>query len=109
MLCPMQELIHLPRSSWEFTAVSVSIRTLLLLATAAVAIVIPFFAYVMAFIGAFMSMSISIILPCVFYVKLCSKDLAWWHKVLAAAVALLGVTAGTTATVASVRSILNKY
>ncbi|XVF70066.1 hypothetical protein PTKIN_Ptkin11bG0131600 [Pterospermum kingtungense] len=49
---------------------SIIIRTLLVISTAIVAITIPFFDYVMAFIGSFLVVTMSIILPCLCYLKI---------------------------------------
>ncbi|KAF6258591.1 transmembrane amino acid transporter protein-domain-containing protein [Scenedesmus sp. NREL 46B-D3] len=70
----MEELVSVKHDSWRFTAASVALRTALLAVCAGVAIVVPFFSLVMSFIGAFMSMSISIVLPCIFYLVVCAKD-----------------------------------
>lgn len=49
---------------------SIIIRTLLLVTTLIVAMSIPFFAYVMAFIGAFSGVTTSILIPCMCYLKI---------------------------------------
>lgn len=45
-------------------------RTILVITTVFVALAIPFFGYVMAFIGAFFSTSVSMLFPCIFYSKI---------------------------------------
>lgn len=50
--------------------ISILIRTTIVVSTAIVACLVPFFGYVMAFTGAFLSVTISILLPCVFYLKI---------------------------------------
>ncbi|XP_062111606.1 amino acid transporter AVT1J-like [Humulus lupulus] len=50
--------------------ISILIRTLIVLTTMLVALLVPFFGYVMAFIGAFLSVTVSMMLPCLFYLKI---------------------------------------
>ncbi|XP_043703734.1 amino acid transporter AVT1I-like [Telopea speciosissima] len=50
--------------------ISILIRTVLLISTVVVALSIPFFGYLMAFIGAFLSVMVSILLPCTCYLKI---------------------------------------
>jgi vesicular inhibitory amino acid transporter len=105
----LQELIVIPHNSWQFGVASLCLRTGLLAVCVLVAIVVPFFAFVMSFIGAFMSMSISIVLPCLFYCKICQQKLKWPQYAAAGAVAAFGVVAGTVATYQAVTSIWGKY
>ncbi|KAK3042405.1 hypothetical protein RJ639_002451 [Escallonia herrerae] len=51
-------------------SLSFLIRTVLVISTVFVALIIPFFGYVMAFIGAFLSISVSVLLPCLCYLKI---------------------------------------
>ena len=97
------------RGSWKFTAASLSLRTALLAVVVCVAIAVPFFSAVMSFIGAFMSMSISIVLPCIFYMKVCEKDLSRADKGLAIVIAIFGTVAGVTATYNAVTGIAGRY
>ncbi|XP_033516409.1 amino acid transporter AVT1I-like [Nicotiana tomentosiformis] len=46
------------------------IRTVLVISTVVVALVVPFFEYVMTFIGAFTGISLSILFPCICYLKI---------------------------------------
>lgn len=50
--------------------VSFLVRTIIVISTVVVALTIPFFGYVMAFIGAFLSVTVSILLPCLCYIKI---------------------------------------
>ncbi|XP_050205082.1 amino acid transporter AVT1I-like [Mercurialis annua] len=49
---------------------SILLRTSIMITTLVVASTIPFFAYVMAFIGAFLSVTVSMLLPCLCYLKI---------------------------------------
>ncbi|OIT21820.1 PREDICTED: vacuolar amino acid transporter 1-like [Nicotiana attenuata] len=46
------------------------IRTVLVISTVIVALAVPFFGYVMTFIGAFLGVSVSILFPCLCYLKI---------------------------------------
>ncbi|CAI9096598.1 OLC1v1032783C1 [Oldenlandia corymbosa var. corymbosa] len=50
--------------------ISILIRTALVISTVVVALTIPYFGYVMAFIGAFLSISVSVLFPCLCYLKI---------------------------------------
>ncbi|XP_023731288.1 amino acid transporter AVT1I [Lactuca sativa] len=54
----------------ESKMMSCLIRTCLVVSTAFVALLVPFFGYVMAFIGAFLGISMSILFPCLCYWKI---------------------------------------
>ncbi|KAF8064553.1 AVT1D [Scenedesmus sp. PABB004] len=84
------ELLSLRRDSWAFAAVSACLRTALLAFSAAVAVSVPFFAAVSSLIGGFMSMAISIVLPCVFTLRICGPALSRAEAALAAAIACFG-------------------
>lgn len=45
-------------------------RMILLISTVIVALTLPFFEYLMSLVGAFLNMTISILLPCFFYLKI---------------------------------------
>ncbi|CAL9194371.1 amino acid transporter AVT1I-like [Musa acuminata AAA Group] len=49
---------------------SLLIRTLLLCGTVVIALAIPFFAYLMAFVGSFLSVVVSVLFPCLCYLKI---------------------------------------
>ena len=46
------------------------VRTAIMISTLVVALTIPFFGFVMAFIGAFLSVTVSMLLPCLCYLKI---------------------------------------
>lgn len=105
----LEELVQSPTGSRRFLAASVGIRTALLGGTVLVALAVPFFAYVMSFIGAFLSMTLSIVLPCVFYLHMCRDRLTPRDLAACATVVVLGTVAGACATYTSVRAILDAY
>ncbi|KAJ9548954.1 hypothetical protein OSB04_021497 [Centaurea solstitialis] len=54
----------------ESRVMSCLIRTCLVISTVFVALMVPFFGYVMAFIGASLSITVSILFPCLCYLKI---------------------------------------
>ncbi|KAF2298849.1 hypothetical protein GH714_028307 [Hevea brasiliensis] len=51
-------------------SLSILVRTLVVISTLVVALTIPFFDYVMAFIGAFLSVNVSLLFPCLCYLRI---------------------------------------
>ncbi|KAK1359546.1 Vacuolar amino acid transporter 1 [Heracleum sosnowskyi] len=58
------------RSYCKKRSISVFIRTALLISTVAVALTVPFFGLLMSLVGAFLSVTASILLPCLCYLKI---------------------------------------
>ncbi|GMY13662.1 amino acid transporter AVT1I-like isoform X2 [Fagus crenata] len=73
------------------------ISTSLVISTVIVALVVPFFAYLMSLVGAFLSVTASIILPCLCYLKI---SVIW-------GIVLMGVVIGIIGTYISVIEILD--
>ncbi|PON58312.1 Amino acid transporter [Parasponia andersonii] len=70
IISPIAAAIEDKYSIQNNRAISFIIRTLIVLSTLIVALLVPFFGYVMAFIGAFLSVTVSMLLPCLFYLKI---------------------------------------
>ncbi|KAK9276633.1 hypothetical protein L1049_006169 [Liquidambar formosana] len=51
-------------------SISFLIRTILVISTVVVALTVPFFGYLMAFTGAFLSVAVSMLFPCLCYLKI---------------------------------------
>ncbi|GMH22722.1 hypothetical protein Nepgr_024565 [Nepenthes gracilis] len=87
--------------------ISLVIRTALVLSTLVVALTIPFFDSVMAFIGSFFGVVVAILFPCLCYLKLNGP----WRRlglelIILALVLLVGSLIGTVGTYNSVRRII---
>eukprot|EP00741_Cyanophora_paradoxa_P011172 tig00020554_g10792.t1 len=65
------------KSPFGNRAFSICIRSLLVFSSLIVAMVIPFFAYVLSFIGAFMTMAVSAVFPALCYMRLYKGKLGW--------------------------------
>ncbi|GJP67831.1 hypothetical protein CLOP_g24597 [Closterium sp. NIES-67] len=65
--------------SWQHIASATALRTALVAGAVTVALSVPFFGLVMAFIGSFLSLSISVMLPCACYLQLMGgpQKLGW--------------------------------
>ncbi|XP_073296161.1 amino acid transporter AVT1I-like isoform X2 [Primulina huaijiensis] len=70
MLKPVISALENHLTSSPSRGLSVLIRTGLVLSTIMVAVAIPFFGYLMSLVGAFLSVTASIILPCVCFLKI---------------------------------------
>lgn len=100
----LEETRMLQDSRW----MSLMIRTVLVISTVIVALIIPFFGYVMAFIGAFLSVSASFLFPCLCYLKInkASRNLGV-ELMFIFVVIILGSFVAVIGTVMSVRDIIN--
>ncbi|GBF97064.1 hypothetical protein Rsub_09537 [Raphidocelis subcapitata] len=92
----LEELLPLRAPGRAFDLASAGLRTGLLATAVALALGCPFFGVVMSLIGAVFSMSISIVLPCVFYHRLCAPGPG--GTAVCAAIAVFGVFAGAWST-----------
>ncbi|XAR55990.1 hypothetical protein NMG60_11036260 [Bertholletia excelsa] len=87
-------------------SISILLRTAILISTMIVALVLPYFGYVMAFTGSFLSIS-SILLPCLCYLKIFK---AYQHLgpelVLIGVILVVGLIVAITGTYTSVKDIV---
>ncbi|XP_072972796.1 amino acid transporter AVT1I-like isoform X1 [Typha angustifolia] len=89
---------------------TLSVRTLLLLSTVVIALVIPFFGQLMAFIGSLLSITVSVLLPCICYIKIFKKpQIPKVERVLIWVIVVLGCLIAITGTYSSVRQIVDKF
>lgn len=87
--------------------ISLLIRTILVVSSVMIALIVPFFGYVMAFIGAFLSVSVSILFPCMCYLKINRKSREFGAKlVFISIIVVFGVLVAVTGTIVSVRDIV---
>ncbi|KAI8556253.1 hypothetical protein RHMOL_Rhmol05G0238300 [Rhododendron molle] len=83
------------------------IRTVLVISITVVALAVPFFGYVMAFIGSFLSVSASILFPCLCYLSIYKGYRRFGLElVLIVAIVLMGVVVAVTGTYTSLREIV---
>lgn len=91
------------------SVVSVLIRTLLVVSTVAVALAVPFFGHLMALVGSLLSVMASMLLPCVFYLKIFGVARCGRAEVaLIAAIIALGSLVAVTGTYSSLKKIVHE-
>ncbi|GAB4840012.1 hypothetical protein Ancab_020721 [Ancistrocladus abbreviatus] len=89
--------------------VGVVFRTVLVLSTVIVALIVPFFGYVLAFTGAFLSVAVSILFPCLFYVKLNGPSRRFGLELIILALILaVGCLFAVMGTYTSIRNIVSE-
>ncbi|WVZ85955.1 hypothetical protein U9M48_032810 [Paspalum notatum var. saurae] len=91
-------------------SVNVMIRTLLVVSTVVVALAVPFFGYLMALVGSLLSVMASMLLPCVFYLRIfgvarCGRA----EAALIATIIVLGSVVAATGTYSSVKNIVQEF
>jgi vesicular inhibitory amino acid transporter len=90
------------RGAGSGTAVSVAVRTLLVLSTVAVALAVPFFGYLMALVGSLLSVGACMLLPCVCYVRVFGPPRRAAEAAAIVAILALGSMVVVTGTYSSV-------
>ncbi|XP_039057856.1 amino acid transporter AVT1I-like [Hibiscus syriacus] len=89
-------------------SLSIFIRTTLVISTVIVALSIPFFGYVMAFIGSFLSVTASMLLPCLCYLKLNKAARKFGLElIIIVSILVAGLFIGVVGTFTSIRQIVN--
>ena len=92
----------------NFEMCGVIIRSLLVASTVGIAIAIPFFVFIMALVGSFLSVTVAIIIPCICYLKLFSHQIVLWEKGLILCFLAFGLIACIAGTYTSVMEIVNR-
>ncbi|KAI5420104.1 amino acid transporter AVT1I [Lathyrus oleraceus] len=89
--------------------ISILVRTTIVACSVLVALYIPFFAYIMAFTGAFLSVAISLLFPCVCYLKMKKggKKLEL-EMMIILGILIIGTLIGIQGTYVSVGQIVNQ-
>ncbi|XP_059448578.1 amino acid transporter AVT1I-like [Corylus avellana] len=90
------------------STISILIRTAIVISTVCVACTVPFFGYVMAFIGAFLSVSGSMILPCLCYLKINKTARSFGLElIIIVGILVTGSFIGVLGTYISLKQIVN--
>ncbi|XP_015076019.1 amino acid transporter AVT1I isoform X1 [Solanum pennellii] len=85
--------------------VSYFIRTLLVISTVTVALTVPFFGYVMAFTGALLGVTVSILLPCLCYLKI--KKPSYLEIMFIVMILIFGSSVTLSGTYTSLKNIIS--
>lgn len=102
----IEEKFKLHRQDRYARLVSILVRTMLVISTAVVASIVPLFAYVMAFIGSFLIVILSILLPCLIYLKLNWLGVINLENMIVLAIIGVGFVVGAIGTYNSLRDII---
>ncbi|PIN17068.1 Amino acid transporter [Handroanthus impetiginosus] len=95
----------LPASYLRSHGVSLLIRTSLVVSTLIVALTVPYFGSIMALIGSFLVMLVSIVLPCACYMKIDKKRLSKLQVGTCSVIMVVGVFCAIIGTYAAVTSM----
>ncbi|XP_073007695.1 amino acid transporter AVT1I-like [Typha latifolia] len=89
-------------------SISLVIRTLLLISTVIVASSVPFFGYLMSFIGSFLSVMATVLFPCLCYLKIYKAARVWSVELVAIiGILAIGVLVAVMGTYTSVQQIID--
>ncbi|XP_022986262.1 amino acid transporter AVT1I-like isoform X2 [Cucurbita maxima] len=90
-------------------SMAILMRTLLLFTTLILALSIPFFVYVMAFTGAFLSVTNCILIPCLCYLKINKSARKFgWELVVIVGILVMGFSVGILGTCSSIKEIVKR-
>lgn len=89
-------------------ALTIALRTLLVISTLCVATLVPFFGYMMSFIGSVLSMLVTIILPCACFLMIYKKKTKV-HVVACVIMISIGVITGLVGMCSSLMKILSRF
>lgn len=90
-------------------AVSVAVRTLLVLSTVAVALALPFFADLMALVGSMLNVAVCMLLPCACYVRIFgAPSMSSVEAVAIGGILVLGSLVAVTGTYYSLMKIIRE-
>jgi vesicular inhibitory amino acid transporter len=86
------------------------VRTFIVVSTATIALTVPFFADLMALVGSLLSVMVSMLLPCICYLKIfgttrCSRG----EVVLMVMIIVLGSLVAASGTYSSLRNIIHQF
>ncbi|KAH9326979.1 hypothetical protein KI387_007157 [Taxus chinensis] len=104
-----RELENIVASAWKpkgRMVTRVFIVSFLLLSILAMALALPYFGYVLSLTGSFLSITMSIILPCVFYIKIKRKTISVRMVLLNIFFILIGLVLSISGTIASAKNLI---
>lgn len=105
----LEELFPSLGYSWKSYCLSMSIRTILVVSTLCVALLVPFFGYVMSLIGSLLSMLVCLILPAACFLKIAGNTATLFQRIFCVLILLIGITCAITGTYASLVGIIESF
>lgn len=91
---------------WSRTLIRASVGSILLLLILVLALSVPYFQYVLSLTGSLVSIGISLVLPCAFYLKICRRKVPKLVVMLNVLIIIFGVTIAIAGTISSSRSLI---
>ncbi|OEL27416.1 Vacuolar amino acid transporter 1 [Dichanthelium oligosanthes] len=88
--------------------VGMSVRTLLVLSTVAVALLFPYFALVMALLGSVFTMLVALILPCACYLAIKKGEVPLWEVILCIIIIMIGVVCACVGSYTSINRMISR-
>ncbi|XP_042475950.1 amino acid transporter AVT1G-like [Macadamia integrifolia] len=98
----------LPPSRLRSHYVSVFIRMVLVASTLVVALAVPFFAFVMALVGSFLTMLIALIFPCACYLSILRGRLKWPQIAVCIFIIVVGIVCSCIGTYSAAKKIVDQ-
>ncbi|KAI5352662.1 PREDICTED: vacuolar amino acid [Prunus dulcis] len=109
VITPIAAAIEEARPIRNSRVISILVRTLIVISTVIVALMVPFFSYVMAFIGSFTGVTVSVLLPCLLYLKInVAARRFGLELVTIIGILVIGSLVGVVGTYTSVKEIVNR-
>ncbi|KAG6389756.1 hypothetical protein SASPL_151229 [Salvia splendens] len=102
----LEELI--PSTNAQSHMYSLIIRTLLVISTLLVGLSIPFFGLVSALIGSFLTMLVTLILPCACYLSILRGKLSLLQRAMCVSVIGIGVVASAIGSYSALSKIIDR-
>ncbi|KAE8798976.1 vacuolar amino acid transporter 1-like [Hordeum vulgare] len=108
LVTPIAEAIEDTLHVGKNKAVSVSVRTSLVVSTTIVALLVPYFAYAVALTGSFLSGTATMLLPCICYLKIRSRTCrkVGFEQVVCVGIIVVGVGLVVVGTSSSLKQII---
>lgn len=107
----LEEFLPWSPKSWRYFMWGNAIRTGLVVSTVAVALLVPFFGYMMAFIGSFMSISVAVILPCLCYLRIFGRrgGVSSVEYAFLVAILVVGLVSALVGTYSAIMGIIGSF
>lgn len=102
----LEELFPSVGSSWKGCGVSMGIRTILVVSTLCVALLVPFFGYVMSLIGSLLSMTVCLILPAACFLKIAGGKSTMFQRMFCTFIMVIATVCAITGTYSSLLGII---
>ncbi|KAJ7531410.1 hypothetical protein O6H91_14G042600 [Diphasiastrum complanatum] len=102
----LEELLPSSLATQKHVFWGTCVRTMLVAATVIVALAVPMFGYLMAFIGSFLSNAVAVIFPCLCYLKIFRFKLSAGEASFVQLILGLGILSGCIGTYSSLKQIL---